>query len=615
MLHRLSSLIIALIVGLAGATAAEPLPLRKPMLDDNGRTFFPTIGSNFRGLVIPIEFTEKSFAKPDIADRVSELLNTRGYTKGHALGSVADYFEECSLGLFKPQFDVVQPVTLSHTASYYAGDTGTDRFFEAAAEAINTLIERKEDFAKYDCNNDGFIDSIIFLFAGKENAGGQSPPTLSTHFGSLILSELSVDGKIFGDYAAISELRGDGSLQGIGPFCREFAHSLGLPFLSPPSGSAVTANPERWSLMADGYLNGNGDCPPALSAFELYTLRWLDFTEAEELPESTPSMPLFLPDMAVQLPHLLSPERKALRLFARVRTGGERDASEYFILETRGESRWDEALPDCGGMLIWRIDYEPYYWINEQVNAYTVARATTMPKGKFVGQYLFGERTDWYNPTSDSYLPTLTQGYSFPVELGNILYSSESQTTSLVIAPSERPFCNRTTTFLPAERTEWNKPTIRVRWVDAGDDCSYRVSIYRGDTPSRRIYLNDCNSVNTNDNYLDITDISPSDWDLSWTVELRVVNPTLSSYFSSYTFTPNLCDYSASLNLLQADDRSGFRPYSEGTSIVAPPGSEIYSLAGARVQTIDESQHSYPLSAGIYIVRRGNRAAKLLISN
>lgn len=611
MTHRALALLAAVVLSLFAAycRADAPRDARKPMLDEQGRTTFPTKGNRFRGLVIPVQFADRDFSIPDIELQLDEMLNKKGYDKDNAIGSAADYFDDCSLGAFRPQFDVAERVTLAKGAEYYAGIDGNDNFREAVEEAIAVLIARRTDMAKYDCNNDGFIDSFVILFAGHARAERYEKNLIKPHHGSLDDSGFQIDGKFFGDYACVPELRGrywdKPKLQGIGPFCREFLHSLGLPYLSMPEKSVATDTPAEWSVMADGMLNGDADCPPALSAFELWTLRWLEFTELTETPESIPSDIRYIPDTHLELPSLLSPDRAAVRLYARTRLGYDRDLTEYFILETRGTERWDAALPSCGGMLVWRIDYETTSWSNDQVNAYGISRAVPLPSEKFLGNYLLGYDIDrqWYTQPTDSYLPALTPGYAFPTEMADISFHPETQTTTLTIAPSERPECHLATTILTPQKL--NESTLRLRWDDAGPGCSYMVSVTRTETAIRRIYLNGCNSIKTGECHLDISGISDTDRNQIWKAEVRVVDRVPSTEISiSAPFIPSECDYPASAESVEAD--SAPRPYVSDGKIIAPENAAIYTLDG---RPAPEGR----LHSGIYIVRYGSKALKIAV--
>ena len=71
--------------------------------------------SNFRGLIILIEFNDKGFSREDYPEIMNDMVNKEGYTGFDNLtltGSVRDYFSDNSGGKFQPQFDIVGPYTV-----------------------------------------------------------------------------------------------------------------------------------------------------------------------------------------------------------------------------------------------------------------------------------------------------------------------------------------------------------------------------------------------------------------------------------------------------------------------------------------------------------------------
>lgn len=135
------------------------------------------------------------------------------------------------------------------------------------------------------------------------------------------------------------------SLAGIGTFCHEFSHVLGLPdFYSTSYTDSFTCG--KWSLMDYGPYCNDGHTPPLYGAFERYSLKWLE-------PEILGEDPL-----TVCLPSIDS--NKAYMLPA------SRDG-EYFIFENRQQTGWDTYIPGHG-MLVWHIDFYQGIWNNNSVN-------------------------------------------------------------------------------------------------------------------------------------------------------------------------------------------------------------------------------------------------------
>lgn len=103
----------------------------------------------------------------------------------------------------------------------------------------------------------------------------------------------------FSRYGINNELNGtpkdtqDGKylLNGIGLFCHEFSHTMGLPDHYPVSGSSTYADnqsPEYWDLMDAGEYTQDGYCPTPYTPWEKMMMGWIDpvtlsSTQAEQL--------------------------------------------------------------------------------------------------------------------------------------------------------------------------------------------------------------------------------------------------------------------------------------------------------------------------------------------
>lgn len=308
-------------------------------------TQFPTKG-DLPFLVVIVEFADKGFAFADPAEEFHALLNEPGYSRYDGKGSVADFYRDNSAGQFKPRFDVVGPVTLRRGYAYYGSGADDSAAGLMVIEACN-LLDQEVDFSQYDLDGDGIVDNIYFYYAGKGEADGGDPATIWPHSWSLSDQgrTLALDGVSIDAYACSPELDGTDKPNGIGTFCHEFGHVLGLPDLYASSYSPAL-HPATWSLMASGNYNDDGRTPPGLSSYERYELGWI---EPKEL-----SYPL-----TVSLPPL-GEANAACRIPTERR-------NEYFLLENRQLSGWDSSLPGHG-MLVWHIDYNPNIWDRNVVN-------------------------------------------------------------------------------------------------------------------------------------------------------------------------------------------------------------------------------------------------------
>lgn len=325
---------------------------------------FPAIGS-LRSLVILVSFADVSFKTENAQHAFSDLLNKEGYDKYGATGSAADYFLACSNNQFQPQFDVVGPYTLSHNMSYYGanGRWGDTRAGDMIVEACS-LASKDVDFSLYDYNNDDYIDNVFVFFAGYDEAQGGSEDAIWSHR-SYIMSYQQYDGKYLGDYACTAELRGynGARMAGIGTFCHEFGHVLGLPDLyntSDNSGSGYHYTVGEWDIMASGAYNNDSNTPPVYSAFERFMLGWL-------VPEQLTEINFY------NLPPLET-DNKAYLVAATDHNLNPDSPSpyEYFLLENRQRVGWDKhknCLPGVG-LLVSHITFNKLRYDNNSFNDY-----------------------------------------------------------------------------------------------------------------------------------------------------------------------------------------------------------------------------------------------------
>ncbi len=303
---------------------------------------FPTTGS-VKTLVILVNFSDVTFTTVNPRASFSNLLNQQGYTLNGATGSAYDYFDVNSMGKLNITFDVVGPVTLSHPLSYYGknglgsnGDLNLDAMAQEACQEANVYYNL--DFSEYDLNSDGVIDNVFFLYAGYDEAQGAPSSAIWSQRRYFTVSPWSLDGVSMMGYACTSELRGtSGSkIAGIGSFCHEFAHVLGIPdFYNTSTGTTVM---DSYFLMDKGNYNNNSQTPPYLSAIERYLCGWIDPVVLDGTPAN-----ITLPSIGTNNAYRINTET----------------AGEFYLLEARSSQGWDStySIQNLGyGLLIYHVD-------------------------------------------------------------------------------------------------------------------------------------------------------------------------------------------------------------------------------------------------------------------
>lgn len=318
--------------------------------------------------VILAYFSDKSFSKDDesITAFYNDVLNKEGFSQYGAAGSVHDYFSVMSRGAFDLSFDVIGPVKVSKSATYYGGPSaimgGTDHIGEFITEAIkNADAQYDIDWTKYDWDGDGEVEQVFVLYAGYGQATGG--PTGTIWPNAWTLDEalqnqdgnggFSLDGVYINQYACANELylNSGNTPMGLGVFCHEFSHCMGLPDMYDTS-YGTTPTMGDWDLLASGSYNGPqgiGWCPAGWTSYERAYAGWLDLTELKE------------GDKIAGMTSLDDEDGKAYVIY------NDNHKDEYYLLENHKNNGWDAYTPE-GGLLVIHVDYDKKLFDNNIVN-------------------------------------------------------------------------------------------------------------------------------------------------------------------------------------------------------------------------------------------------------
>lgn len=322
-----------------------------------------------RGLVILVNFQDVQFITP--YDEIHEMINGENYsrtlgsglTRITANGSARQYFIDQSWGQYQPQFDVVGPYTISHNYSHYGKNstqTGSDeRAYEMIYEACVLADQNGVDFSLYDNNGDGDVDFVYVIYAGEGEADGGDANTIWPHTYWLKNGygvTLTLDHRDIDTYACGNELmHGTEIRTGIGTFCHEFSHVLGLPDLYNTQSSHSSKLMGYWDILDAGSYNNAGNTPPSYSAYERFFMGWLTPTQISG-------------DLFVTL-HPLNTGRGAALIASSMHNliGNDPNPTTFYMLELRKKSGWDKYLPGSG-MMITKIKYNYWSWQQNTVN-------------------------------------------------------------------------------------------------------------------------------------------------------------------------------------------------------------------------------------------------------
>ncbi|MDE5870276.1 MAG: M6 family metalloprotease domain-containing protein, partial [Muribaculaceae bacterium] len=208
-------------------------------------------------------------------------------------------------------------------------------------------LDKDVEFSQYDTDGDGYIDNVFIFYAGTgENRTGETDAVWphTSWVTQLEYLPYTFDGVTLDRYACTNEWV-DKHPDGIGTFCHEFSHVMGLPDLYHTSYGSLPYTPGEWSVMDYGpYLN-EGRTPPLYSSFERYALGWMT---PEEL---TDNKSFALLPLSSNQAYCVSRDGK----------------DELFFFENRQPEGWDRYLPGHG-MVVWHVDYNDAIWDKRAVN-------------------------------------------------------------------------------------------------------------------------------------------------------------------------------------------------------------------------------------------------------
>lgn len=317
----------------------------------------PLYTGSKKGLLILVQFSDKQFKASNNLALYRQVVSGTNYSNASLgfKGSVRDYFRDQSDGQFDFDIDVVGPVTLPHNYAYYGANmlNGDDERPEEMIVDACKMVDDEVDFTQYDWDGDGEMEQVFILYAGHGEASYDDEDTVWPHAWYLKDGAditLRLDGILVNSYACGSELGSSEKIDGIGTICHEFSHCFGLPDMydTEYSGNYGMCS---WSLMDGGSYNADGFIPPCYTSYEKMAVGWkqpIEFTEDMEVKDLKP----------------YSEGGDAYILY------NEGNRNEYFLLENRQLTGWDEGLEDKGLLAI-HVDYDANVWDMNEVNTTT----------------------------------------------------------------------------------------------------------------------------------------------------------------------------------------------------------------------------------------------------
>ncbi|MFQ6066915.1 MAG: M6 family metalloprotease domain-containing protein [bacterium] len=370
-------------------------------------------------------------------------------------GSLNDYFQEVSYGSFGVSGVSVGWYTAANNHTYYAnfdGVSGTDDDFGTGGaseyphnaprlveEAVDAAEAAGVNFASFDNNGDGFVDTVFIVHSGKDGADTGNPNYIWSHKGSIYGgggTPRYYDGVIIDTYTIQPELNSAGDHIEIGVFAHEYGHVLGLPDLYDTDYSSEGIG--NYGLMAGGCWGADGASPWSPSHMCAWSKIYLGWITPTVITEDALNQGINQVETNAEVYKLWKdgiPQR------------------EYFLVSNRQKVGFDSRLPGDGGLLVWHIDENVINanFSSNMVNSDENHKGVDLEEADGLNDLDYGRNRgdagDFYpgstnnnafndtsNPNSRSYSGAITK-----VEVVNIAPSGDPMVANLKVGASIAP--------------------------------------------------------------------------------------------------------------------------------------------------------------------------------
>ncbi|TAJ14307.1 M6 family metalloprotease domain-containing protein [Marinilabiliaceae bacterium JC017] len=252
-----------------------------------------------------------------------------------------DFFKRASHGKLNINVDVAGWYDCKEPYTNFSESKGMNLTGNLARKAVDAAEKDGIDFSKYDNNKDGKADAVIIMHAGLGADHRGESRYIWPHSWSLsgtVNKSVHYDGVVVDSYVIACEMRDyDGKLMpaGVGTFCHEFGHALGLPDLY--DGTGKSSGLGHWAIMSAGSWLDRGFQPGNFCAWSRMVLDWDEPVELAYDEYDT---------------YCLKNNFEYTDQLYKISTF---DDNEYFLLENRPQAGNDVAQPTAG-LAIYQVD-------------------------------------------------------------------------------------------------------------------------------------------------------------------------------------------------------------------------------------------------------------------
>jgi len=430
---------------------------------------YPTTG-NLRILALLIDYPDMPniYSKTDF----DSLTSAANYRNGDH--SFKTFYETASNGEMTITVDVKGWYTADSNFVWYGSDSSARRAADLVREAVDSAELDGVDFSLYDNDGDFDADGILVVHAGPGAEQGAQGQYIWSHrwvMNGGTSGAVTYDGTFINDYIINPEIRTAGTannLVGIGVFCHEFGHNIGLPDLYDTDGNnGTSAGNGEWALMASaGWLGGEHQ-PGNFCAWSRINNGW-----------DTPT------DLVIGNTgnYTLNPASLHQDEIYRINTSL---SNEYFLLENRQKTGIDTALRG-EGLAVWHINTNKLSSTNlffNNVNADENLKAVDLEeadgRNDLDANINRGDNGDLYpgssnNNTFDDASTPNAKSYTnvnSNIEIRNI--SESGQTVSFSFGPAPGPPCAASSTLTTATAS-FSDGSGNLDYAN-GQNCSWLI--------------------------------------------------------------------------------------------------------------------------------------------